>query len=382
MATRKQPTRPAPGGAPGLDDENDDSEQLLGHQAHAPESDDDDDSLGQVLAQLPKNGEVSVYRTRDGKKEFVDVFPIDGFSLKTLQEAYGGGDYHLIGRASGRFAFKRRVSLAQPITRQAPAAAGVDKLAAAIDAQGKQMQQLMMMLMMKQGGGGDDNEEKLLAKMKMMREVIGAGSAQLPAAELLGVMKMGMEFAQKASGGGESEGSSGLMGMLGMLVEQFAPVIASAVVAQQRQAQAIPARHPAPQLPRAASPVQPQRPQGQVVPAPSPAVESPAMTDKQEEAAQLAKLKSNLGFLVSQAKQGAPAAMWAGVIFNGASDEELDALEAVLSQPDPVAFLTQLDARIAEHSEWFASLATELGALFAEEATDAAGADPEGAGQT
>jgi hypothetical protein len=79
------------------------------------------------------------------------------------------------------------------------------------------------------------------------------------------------------------------------------------------------------------------------------------LTEMQLQQAQ--QLKMGVAFLVEQAQQGNPHETYAEVAIDFVPAEALD---EIIKQPDPVAWLAVFDPRVNEHKEWFTKMLDEV----------------------
>ncbi len=337
---------------------DDDAERDLQEEIDGDGEQLEGDELSTVLGELggSSNAVVKVERLREGRRvEFVDEYSAAGFSLKLLQEQYGGGDYQLTGRAGGRFVFRRTVSIAQPLKPAAPPAPApsseLAQLAAMMQKGFEQQQQLLAMLV---GGGAnsaDKTRAQVLEELKAMREVFGMGGAQQSAAmgpaQVVEIMKLGMELKGKAEGG-----EAGLTDVLLKAMETFGEPLAKVI--EHAQTQPAPAAVPA-------------------IPAPArpPIERQPTVTTQGKQQNPFAPY---IGQLLMQAQLGTDPAGVADFIGDRLSEEQELQLRQFLAAGDPVQKLMQFDPRVGPHAEWFRVLGEELRDLL----SDPDAADSEG----
>lgn len=322
------------------------------------------EDLGRVLSELgvSSNAVVKVERIREGKRaEFVDEYPAAAFSLKGLQQDHGGGEYLLHGLdAKRQFVFRRQVPVAQPLQSAVPTAPAVNALDKLADVmrQGFEQQQVLLreVLTARPGVPATDPNtarREILQDLALMKEIMGGGQQQsLGPDKLLEVMKLGMDVAKDAAGGGE-----GWESIVGKAIENFGPSIAEAIASRQVATPTPAINHPAgmpPRLPAqpAAAPQQPKRGSG---------------------------MKDYVGFLVERAKEGSDPMLYADLILDVVPEAMIRPL---LGDGDPVARLAVIDPRVQQHAQWFRELGAALMEVLNSDAAQPGSDTPAGDGET
>lgn len=320
------------------------------------------EDLGRVLSELggSSNAVVKVERIRDGKRpEFIDEFPAASFSLKELQQAYGGAEYVLHGLdAKRQFKFRRTVAIATPAqgTASVPATSALDKLADVMR-QGFEQQQILLreVLTARAGVPATDPHtarREILQDLALMKEIMGGGQQQtLGPDKLLEVMKLGMDVAKDAAGGGE-----GWESIVGKAIENFGPSIADAIASRQVPAPPAAISHPVGMPPRL--PVQPAA---------------------QQQPKRGGSMKGYVGFLVERAREGSDPMLYADLILDVVPEAMIRPL---LGDGDPVARLAVIDPRVQQHAQWFRELGAALLEALNSDAAQPGSETPAGDGET
>lgn len=351
-----------------------DDAELAASASFDPEQPEDD--LARALAELGESGggRVKVERVSDNRKllEYVDEFDAAAFSLKELQQQYGGGEYRLTVRdAGGRYVKSGRVMIAQP--RQAPGAApaepsGGDKLAEVMRAQGEQLQRALALMMLQQRTAPasavtpDQVRRELLQDMQLMRDLVGGGGQQIGADKLLEVLKLGMEIARDSEGGGDWVSLAAKA--LDALGEPIKEALTQRAGGSPAPAAAIPGRAP-----------------GRPIPAPATAGASPNPQPQQRprEGRMFGafNLQGAVAFLVAKAAAGADSTLYADLILDNLPPAQLPILQQLLAG-DVVESLAAFDPRVRQQAQWFRDLGDELRQMLQESDAAEPGSDAGG----
>lgn len=142
------------------------------------------------------------------------------------------------------------------------------------------------------------------------------------------------------------------------MINKFGPLFSNVLASQ-----------PAAQMPQA----QPAQPYPQLA---EPSSLTPTVTDPQVESTNnqpapvedevSIKLKMGIAFLIQQCEAGGAPETYAEVVLDSVPD---DALKGLLASPDPVVFLSQYNADVLKHKDWFNSLLTEIRSFLEEDLT-------------
>lgn len=350
MATRRVSRAgdpgPEQGPTPGVVDALTETDIFLSAEPRDVDTDDLQRVLGELGARA--GGIIKIERRRPDKQiEFVDETPVDVFSLKSLQEHHGGGDYLLTGLdEQRRFVFRRRsVVVAAPPRRDTatPAEGAIDKLAKAVQASLDQQQRMIAMLMLQgrqvaPAPSADPGEmrRQLLQDLALMKQIAGGDSAPgVGIDKMMEVFKLGIETARESGGG---EGGDWVT-LATELVKQLGEPVAE--VLKQRAV---------PSVPTAGA----QRVTHTALPSATSAGANPM------------DMKKAVAQLVEKAASNADVGLYADLILDNVPASTLD----LILQGDPVARLAQIDPRVNQHAEWF----RDLGAMLREALSpDAAG---------
>lgn len=293
--------------------------------------------LERVLRELGnlENSTVKIERYRKGKPmEYVDVYQADTFTLKLLQDTYGGGDYRVEGRnAQGEYEFRRPVSIAEPI--RPTVAQPMDVVAAIQDSFRQQNELIMKMIMMQsravpaQVPAPETNRLQLLEEIKTIKDIFSPADTQNTAEKSLDLIKMGLDFGRDINGGETSNMDVLLKGM-----EVFSKPLANAIEISndQNRAGAISTPEAMPSKPPPQDPKQIARKR------------------------QAMDMKTKTAFLIQQAATDADPAAVAEIVLSYVSKEQL---ENFLGD-DPLAYLAKVNPKIMSYRPWFEQLANEI----------------------
>jgi len=299
------------------------------------------DEIGNV-----QNSFIKVERMREGKPpEYVHQYAADGFSLGLLQDHYGGGEYRLTGRCNGKYKFRRTVSVAQPKPKPAThpetassVANNQDVLAGIAELMrqqsermnGQMMQMFMLMNRSQQSTAGPDRME-VLRELQVMKEIFGGNSDAYGPERGLDLIKQGIEFGKEIVGGETSNMDVLLKGM-----DAFAGPLADALRISNEEKQKSIVTNAA---------------------------------DKPKEAKQVQHpMKMQLAFLVRQAAGGANPELYAELVMDHVSQDQLKQFFA--GSTDPIDALAKIDPRVAHHRPWFELLIKEIVNLMDEDNVD------------
>ncbi len=198
--------------------------------------------------------------------------------------------------------------------------------------------------------------ESLMKMMAMLKEVIGVAPKPPDIfGELEKVQRLG-ELLGLRRGDGEETG----MSVFSNLIDKFGPAILDAVKSNQANHAGAGAGS-APALPRPPGVMRPpgvprQGPGQGPGPAPAPEPAPAQLFDPATLSPDESALRATVLQLLPFAKAGAPAGLIAETVIDRATDEQLDALEETLSDPDSVRGLCRVAPEIRPYLAWFAEV--------------------------
>lgn len=309
----------------------------------------DEDELSMALGEMEDAGGaiVRVERLREGKRpQFAGELSAAGFSLPLLQERFGGGDYALtlldrLRRYRKRSTVSVDAPLVSPVKADAPLS-GLEKLTQAVMASMKHQQEMVALLMSRGQATAAPiidpqvMRTQLLQDLSLMKQIVGGGQGVGPD-KLIEVLKAGMDIARDAAAGGEGDVMS--------VISKAVDVLGQPLADMMRANTATPAAQPVGSMVMPALPIA-----GEV----SPAAKQQA---KQQRGGGM-NVQQALKFLVAKAGAGADPGLYADLILDNVDPA---VLERLLSG-DVVASLSQFDARVSAHAQWF----RDLGAMLSE----------------
>lgn len=366
---RKAPaakTKPNPR-APGLGDAE--VEDVGGD----PQKADPLDELNSLMAELAGSvsSNVTVYRTGRGvQRAYVFKCDAASFSLDVLRDKYNGGEFQLFITRDGVLWKNRTVTIEPPQAVRDPAP---PPTAPAMDAvtllrEDLRKQNEMIAGVLRTLAAPAPPPRSIFEGVNMMELVQSAGvllnmlrpppaPQQTPPVETyINALMKGVELAKEVkSEGGESD--TGLMGVVKEMLRS--PLLATAMQAAASQATA-PQPQPRPQLP--VRPRPPAPPVAAAAPPVTPPAAPPAESFAGETSDMMPMLKMYLGLLVGKAAAQSDPGIYADLVLDNLSDEQLNQL--LDAQPSPVDWLATIDPAVLTHREWFESLIAQVeGAL-------------------
>lgn len=209
--------------------------------------------LEDAISEIGTDGKVRVWQIVDGRSSYAGEMSIVDFNLDALLENYGGGDKSLVFYQGRTKKETIRVSLdpsipprnprtarlvtgapvaANPMAEMMPVFAGMVQM----QAQGAQMMQTMMasvMGAMAQMVAARPVEKDPMDTAIRMAELLKRSDAGgSPAAELMGMMKQGMEIGMKMNG----EKDDGMTGLIGEGMKTLSVLIDGIVTTQKAKA--------------------------------------------------------------------------------------------------------------------------------------------------
>lgn len=351
--------------------------------------DDIDAELAKVTADFDKddndvNLEVRIYKTVPNSTELDYLFtctPAEFPIVDRVRDEYGGGKYQVrIYREAGgkkslfrRFSF--RIGSPRPFAQHhAPAKSGVDDMANVVRAmaenQQKQMEQFQTMMVNMQRTAQPAQQTSMVDMMQGIAAMMGAMQQLMPkpqpATGGIETLIQGMTLAKDLlgeSGGGGSERN--LYDTLTETVKTFGPVMAGALSNPSPRAHR---RTPDPAMTPGKTPPPPQLPRPKQ-PANSGTHEQPQNQPAQPSEAErmnaikMQQLKMYTGMLVQKAQENSDPSLYAELILDNVSDEDLDRF---LLGEHGLDNLAKIHGGVDHHRAWFNSLRDEVLALLKE----------------
>lgn len=332
------------------------------------------DELNSLMAELAGSvsSNVTVYRTGRGvQRAYVFKCDAASFSLDVLRDKYNGGEFQLFITRDGVLWKNRTVTIEPPQAVRDPTppqAHPADALALLREDLRKQNEAMTAVL--RTLAAPPPPPRPFLEGVNIMELVQGAGvllnllrpptpSTPSPDTYVTALIK-GIELARevKAEGG---DGDTSLMGVVKEMLRS--PLLATAIQATATQAQAAPPPRPTPQIPQRPRP--PASPQPAAAPTPTPAPPAESFAGETVDP----MLKMYVGLLVSKAAAQADTGMYADLILDNLTDDQLNQL--LDAQPTPVDWLATIDPAVLLHRAWFEAVLAEVaGAMIDPDAVD------------
>lgn len=319
------------------------------------------DNLSEMMAGLAgaSQAKITVYRiVKNQQPAYVFECDPSSFSLDDLRDKYNGGEFRLYVSKNGQLWRNMRVFVEPRQTSghhepPAPSTQMGEILSVMRDGFAQQAQAIRDTSANRVGIGGMFQGADIPAIISAAAAAITALRPPMPppAAEssvdkALDMFMRGMEIANGMRD--SAPGDSSIGGMLREVLKS--PVMAAAV-----QQMATPPQVPQQRLPNPQAISHAKTPQPPAPPAP----QQPQETDM---------LAYYLGFLSSKAANGADAELYAELVLDNLSDEQLDTL---LAQGDSLIdhFVTLCPA-VGNHREWFAKLIASVRSAMTDEPDD------------
>jgi len=360
MATRLTKTAaPAPAPAAGLS-----AEDAYIVENGVPES----DGLQSMLSELvgAANSKVTVYRA--GKNQalaYVFACTPEEFSLDDLRDKFNGGDFRLFIAKDGKLWRNMKISVepkqspGMPAESMAPAPGPMSEIAALMrDSQAQQMAMMRAMMESRSSAASPFGNMDLPAVISSIAAAVTAlrpppAPVQPPppdtSSKAIDMLLKGIELARELKGDGGGESS--LMDVVRDLVKS--PMLAQAVASA-----ALPS-------PIARPPVQPRI---QAMPPPRPPenvshakLEPAAVSEPQPNPSQL-MFAHYVQMLVDKAAAGADAMLYAELILDSLSDDDVQAM--LEQQPSTVDWLIGINPGVAAQRAWFQTLVDTIASAF------------------
>lgn len=317
-----------------------------------------DDDIGTALGELVDGGGGTVRIDKlgpGGVAEYVDDWDAASFTMRELQQQFGGGRFRLsVKDQFKRYRFSKTVNIAAPrvppVIASEPSA--VERLTALVTAQLEQQRKLLEVLAQRlahppvAASQPEEVRGQVLQDLRAMREIIGvpatpADNAGATADKLLAAMKLGVELARD-SGGGDSDS---VIPIVAKVVDTLGEPLAALLSAR---ASSTPTAAPNP-IPS--------------IRAPAPA--APAPQNPKEKGMGFAKA---ISMLVEKAAVNADVTLYADLILDNVPPEILSSMLT----GDVVANLSKFDSRVTLHAGWFRELGSVLRDALANDVGDTA----------
>jgi len=310
--------------------------------------DDPGELVEQAAAELigGGGGTVRIERlAKSGQWEFVDEWSAESFTLREVQQTFGGGDYYFRVRdAQKRYRKQIRKRLAElpaSLLKGPAVASAVDPIAAALAKQTELLAQLLAKLSTPQPQA--DARAGLLDDLVKFKTILGGGERSGNSfKEAMDMVSTAMEFSKKIGSGGETSGWDVLEELIAQAGEPVGRAIEAAVQAVRgRQLNGAPRV-----LPKAPEPI-----------------EGTAM-----------KIPPRyVALLVEKAVEGSDPTLYADLILDNVPE---DMIRGVL-EGGIVTALGAVDARVKDHAQWFEQLGAVLSdALKGSDVSESGGAAP------
>jgi len=311
-------------------------------------ADDAETELNNVLADLggSNDAKINVYKLDNGKRAFVGAFTPSDFSLETIQINYGGGDYDIQVRVSGRFLKRKMVTIAKPIVSpNQNVNQNQNELLQVIMKGFETMNQQIVNLTQNKP---EKTTLDTLTELKLMKEIFGSDNSQGKSGELQ-LFLQGIEFAKQTL---PKEGETSFTDLALEAVKSLAPAITNAQA--NNRPPVSPVQHP---------PV--NQPPVIQSPAPLENVESPEPTPESQNMNPIMKMYLNT--LIAHAEKDHDPVVYADVVLDTIGDEA--ALQFV-GRDDWFEVLAVIDERVRAHEQWFVQLRQAIFQLTEPETAD------------
>ena len=308
---------------------------------------DQPDELDGLLAELggDDNAIVTVSKKNSrGGREIVDRYHPRDLDLMAIRDLYGGGEYVLTARRDNRFVkgFPRHVTVAE---RKTPPGehggignSAIDRLASMIEANNRNHQESMQKiteLVLSQNNSSGSRKE-LLEEMQLIQALVGGNKNQgMSPDKMLELIQQGMSMGEQLAGK-----ESGMFDVLKTALESFGkPLGEAAMMHMQNTAAGQPGN------------------QVRQIPAGQPGQEAITQQQQPPPQGENKMMKMYVGMLIGKAAADSHPGLWAEVIIDNIPNDQL---EGILNQTDAGTYLANIDNRVINYPEWFASLDHEL----------------------
>lgn len=301
--------------------------------------------------------EVFVYKDPcDPKKTWPGVWRgiPDDYDLEEIAKVHGSGDYRIAVyiTANGHKTKQGEVKLAWMLSkadeeaRLAPPKLPQVETVTKNDIVTAVAEAMRAMMPVVQQAPAMNPMEMFTMSLNMAKLLQPAQSNNDPLAMMKLFLEMQQSIKQENSSETKEVGATTNDLLLG-LIDKFGEPLAQIVMAGQ--AQQATAQQPGQQLPQeqaiAYNPAIPQQ---------NPIDEEE--TNNMQQSAEK-QLKLGIGYLVIQAQAGNPYETYAEVAIDAVPEQALD---EILQNPDPVAWMATFDPRVNEHKEWFKNMLDEI----------------------
>lgn len=321
-------------------------------QFHADEyepADDAETELNNVLADLggSNDAKINVYKLDNGKRAFVGAFTPSDFSLETIQINYGGGDYDIQVRVSGRFLKRKMVTIAKPIVSpNQNVNQNQNELLQVIMKGFETMNQQIVNLTQNKP---EKTTLDTLNELKLMKEIFGSDNSQgKTGSGELQLFLQGIEFAKQTL---PKEGETSFTDLALEAVKSLAPAITNAQANNRPPVATV--------LPPANQPLVTKSP------APLENVESPEPTPESQNMNPIMKMYLNT--LIAHAEKDHDPVVYADVVLDTIGD---DAALQFVARDDWFEVLAVIDERVKAHEQWFIQLRQAILQLTEPETAD------------
>lgn len=317
--------------------------------------------LESALSQLIQTGgHVVILRkaTEGGKFAWLKRVPAGEFSLDSLAELYGGGEYcikfydeegqpvnsalHLIDPS-----VKGRLTATAPMSESSDLGGVLAIFQAQITASNLRHEQLMERILSSQ-----PSEEKIIEKLKSLKDVIGGNNTMSPDM-MFQMFKAGLDISREATDTGKSGGSIAEIG------ERVLSQVAENVVARFMQPTST-TTPPAKVLPAPA-------PANPLNPTPNGASQPPKGADDMWMIREY--VKGFIPQMIHQAKRQSDPELYAALMIDNCPVAVYPKAKEYLSRPTLVDELTAINAEVGTVKAWFSDLQRNLVALLDERLT-------------
>jgi hypothetical protein len=315
----------------------------------------DEDILNDVLSELggSSDAKVNVYQIEVGKSPaFVGSYAPDMFSIDSIQQTYGAGEYQIHVRSGGRLRSRRTVRIAKPKVDPNSTVQNAPNTEAIIQTMQQgfaSMLEGLKVVVQSQPHQPVKTTQDLLQELMLMKQIMGGDNKS--GAGIDDFLKM-LEVAKGMVSSSEPAGTNDIL-MEG--IKSIAPMLAAGFAQQQQQ--------PTQQMPRQIV-QQINPPQMQPNPAPIKPVENVAPIATQEQPPTLnlnqseidaMKLQETMLFnlLISNAEKDNDPEPYANMLLDIVGDDEA---EKMLNVPNWFELLVERDSRVQNYQAWFINL--------------------------
>jgi hypothetical protein len=316
----------------------------------------DEDILNDVLSELggSSDAKVNVYQIEVGKSPaFVGSYAPDMFSIDSIQQTYGAGEYQIHVRSGGRLRSRRTVRIAKPKVDPNSTVQNAPNTEAIIQTMQQgfaSMLEGLKVVVQSQPHQPVKTTQDLLQELMLMKQIMGGDNKG--GAGIDDFLKM-LEVAKGMVSSSEPAGTNDIL-MEG--IKSIAPMLAAGFAQQQQQ----------PQLSQIQRINYPPKLAPDVLPNPAPVipVQTPAPIATQEQPPTLnlnqseidaMKLQEMMLFnlLISNAEKDNDPEPYANMLLDIVGDDEA---EKMLNVPNWFELLVERDSRVQNYQAWFINL--------------------------